>query len=298
MNYPYKIKNQSGIALIQVIITTAIIMLLMTFFLTAAKSQVNRAQALQNKTAAFLSNYSAQNQVLYQLLTADYIELESEGWNFHGTPFQPNPQTTVSLQDLNGLLSLASLSQEYLLQRTLAQTLSEADAQTIAQSLMDWIDKDAISRASGAEQSYYDSQGIVVRNGPIQTFTELAFINGMTIEAEEALIMNTTVHPTPFFNVMSAPEALLAAFLKDDSIANDVIGLRGSSNYSRKSVQELTQVYNDEGINYLYGPGFRLTIHSKVADSYFGRTLEVEVYPYRDKSVEVLSRLPIQQLTR
>ncbi|MCJ8269532.1 MAG: type II secretion system protein GspK, partial [Psychrosphaera sp.] len=204
--------NQRGIALIQVIITTSIIMLLAVFFLTSAKEQVNRAQALQNKTKAYLSYYTAKNQVLYQLLTTDYPQLQQQNWNFYGTPIRINEHTTVAIQDLNGLLSLPSMTRQYILKRTLIPRLGVNEAEAVADSIMDWIDKDNIAQRNGAEQSAYAGTGITVRNGPIQTYTEFPYINAMSVAAEEVLLENTTIHPTPFFNPMTSPKTLLGAY--------------------------------------------------------------------------------------
>lgn len=290
--------KQRGIALIQVLITTSIIMLLMVFFLTAAKSQVNRAQALQDKTTAYLAQYSTNNAVLFKLLTTDMNELRNEGWNFHGVPFKASEYATVAIQDLNGLLSLATLSQSPLLARTLAPEIGGSRAQKVAASVVDWIDADDVVQADGAEQNTYDSQGITIRNRPIQSFTELAFIDGMSVAAEEAIIANTTLHPTPFFNPMTAPRHLLNARLQDQVVTDMIISMRGRAGYTRQAVEQATGMYAEEEVNYLLGPGFRLTIDAKVADSFFGKVIEYELYPYRKRPVEVLSRLPRQQLSR
>jgi general secretion pathway protein K len=291
-------RKQRGIALIQVIITTSIIMLLMIFFLGAAKDQVMRAQALQNKTLAYLSHYSAKNQVLYQLLTSEHSQLRQQRWNFYGTPIQLNEHTTVAIQDLNGLFSLPSMARPTILQAILEPTLGANQANVVADSMMDWIDLDSISSRSGAEQSSYDAFGIVVRNGPIQTYTEFPYINGMSIEAEQILLENTTIHPTPFYNPMTSPQTLLGAYFKDEAMAQSAMGLRGGNSYNKKDVLALTQVWPEDGLDYFSGPGFRLTVNSKVADSFYGKVFEYEIYPYQDRPIHVLSRLPRQQLSR
>ena len=91
-----------------------------------------------------------------------------------------------------------------LLERLLQQYLENKQAATVANSVMDWIDSDSIRRANGAEQNDYPA-GITVRNARIQSFTELVYINGMSVEAEQSLIASTTFQPTPFFNPMTAP---------------------------------------------------------------------------------------------
>lgn len=290
-------RSQKGVALVQVLITTTIIMLLMLFFLTAAKRQVDGANALKDKTQAFLSHYSTRNAVLYRLMTSSADELRAEGWNFYGKPFKANEDATVSIQDLNGLISLANLSDPRMLSQLLQYQLPEGEAQMIAAGLIDWIDKDDFVRPAGAESDYYNSVGTAIRNGPIQTFTELDYIRGMNDVAKQLLITSTTIHPTPYFNPMVAPEKTLGAYLNTPQVARDVVFNRGSSSYTRASVQELTGLTPEDGIDYITGPYFRITIHSKVADSYYGKVLEYGVFPRRRDPLVVLSRLPQKQLT-
>ena len=60
-----------------------------------AKSQVIRAQALQDRTQAYLAGYSSKNRVLFGLMTTPYHELQEQGWNFHGEPFVVNNNATT-----------------------------------------------------------------------------------------------------------------------------------------------------------------------------------------------------------
>ena len=288
----------AGVALVQVLITTAIIMLLMLYFLTAAKSQVDHARALQDKTQAYLSHHSTKNAVLFRLLTSDVNELVNEGWNFYGEPFTANQDAMVEVQDLNGLLSLAATSEPDTLYALLSQQLSSSQARQISESFVDWIDLDDIPRPAGAERQEYQARGKSITNGPIQTFTELPFIQGMTYEAEQIFIKYTTVHPTPYFNPMVAPQPMLAAFINNPNMAADLVSLRGSANYTRDRFEEETGLTPEDGLDYIYGPNYRITINSKVGDSYYGKVLEFGLYPYRDRPVRVLSRMPLQQVNK
>ena len=289
-NKPSLIKHR-GIALIQVIITTSVIMLLTIFFLSVAKSQVDRASALQDKTQAYLASYSAKNQVLYGLLTEDFAQLRGRGWNFHGKPFAVSEFTTVALQDLNGLFSLITMTDESMLLKLLKQQLDDRQATTIAASMMDWVDRDNIARSNGAEQAQYPGE-IEVRNARIQTFTELIYIQGMTVEAEQVLIENTTFQPTRFYNPMTSPQVLLEAYSGNKSIATQVNNLKQQSDYSRKAVELSSGIEVDEGVDYIIGPSYRLTVDTVVGDSYVGKVLEYQVFPYRKAPLESLSNTP------
>lgn len=285
----------SGVALVQVLITTTIIMLLMLYFLTAAKSQVGHARALQDKTQAYLSHYSTQNAVLFRLLTSEPNALIEEGWNFYGEPFEANKDAMVEVQDLNGLLSLAATSNPELIYALLSEQMASGQAMQIAENIVDWMDLDGMPNSAGGAREFYETNGMAIGNGPIQTFTELPLISGMTYEAEQILIKNTTVHPTLYFNPMVAPRMMLAAYINDRNLAGDLVELRGGSNYTKDRFEQDTGLTPEDGLDYIYGPSYRITINSRVGDSYYGKVLEFSIYPYRDRPVRVLSRMPLQQ---
>ena len=284
-------RKQRGVALIQVIIITSIILLLTIFFLSVAKSQVARAAALQAKSLAYMAQYSGKNRVLFGLLTKDSMQLREQGWNFYGQAFSINEHTKVQLQDLNGLFSFITMTEATMLERLLQQYLENKQATTIANSVMDWIDSDSVRRANGAEQNDYPA-GITVRNARIQTFTELVYINGMSVEAEQALIANTTFQPTPFFNPMTAPEPVLAIYTQDSNKASEVIALQQTINFNRKEVRDLSGLESDESIMYFIGPGYRITLTAQVENSYVGKIFEYGIFPYDIFPVESLSNTP------
>ena len=287
-------RKQRGVALIQVIIITSIILLLTIFFLSVAKSQVARAAALQAKSLAYMAQYSGKNRVLFGLLTKDSMQLREQGWNFYGQAFSINEYTKVQLQDLNGLFSFITMTEATMLERLLQQYLENKQAATIANSVMDWIDSDSVRRANGAEQNDYPA-GITVRNARIQTFTELVYINGMSVEAEQALIANTTFQPTPFFNPMTAPEPVLAIYTQDSNKASEVIALQQTINFNRKEVRDLSGLESDETIMYFIGPGYRITLTAQVENSYVGKIFEYGIFPYDIFPVESLSNIPKQR---
>ncbi len=287
-------KKQHGIALIQVIIITSIILLLTIFFLSVAKSQLARASALQAKSKAYLAQYSGKNRILFGLLTTDIEQLRRQGWNFYGKPFSLNGNTIVQLQDLNGLFSLITMTNPSMLERLLQQNLHDKQAATIADSMMDWIDSDSIRRANGAEQNDYPKE-ITVRNSKIQTFSELLYVNGMTLEAERFLIDNTTFQPTPFFNPMTAPEPVLAAYSQDSRNVAGIKDMRRTGHFNRQQVMELTGLETDEYTEYIIGPGYRITIQAQVDDSYVGKMFEYGIFPYDIAPVEILNSKPISR---
>ena len=283
------VRHQRGVALIQVLLITTIILLLSVYFVTLAKTQVGKAREFQDRTQAWLNYYSAKNAVTYSLLTESREEIKEKGWNYHGQPFYITENVKISVQDLNGLYSLASLVSDERLKRILASEGTIPNVANVSSAILDWIDVDNVALPLGGEQSSYGSV-TKVRNGPVQTINELMYIKGVNAEVVRVVNENMTFHPTPLFNPFSAPEAVLHAFTTDRNAISEVIKLREQHSISEKEVSTKLNLYSDEGIGYIIGPGFRLTIESRVNDSYFGQVEEFRVLPYRQYPLHLLSR--------
>lgn len=103
----------------------------------------------------------------------------------------------------------------------------EGDAQKLADTLADWLDGDDISRASGAESSYYGSLDSSYRSSGqlLENLSELNAISGYTPEIRAGLKDLICVYPTTRQNVLNlntlttaqAP-LLLALFSQELSI--------------------------------------------------------------------------------
>lgn len=92
---------------------------------------------------------------------------------------------TYSIRDENGKININSATRE-----TLVKVLEQAgmdtgsDRDAVADSILDWIDKDDNHRLNGAESDYYKSQfpPYKAKNGPLDTLDELMMIKGITEE--------------------------------------------------------------------------------------------------------------------
>ena len=101
--------RQRGIALVQVLLVTAIIMLLVVQLSLTAADQVKRAQALKDRSEAALYLHSREVAMLYTLLTESMLPRQetsnpyAASWNFHGEPFVVDG-LEFTLQDQSGLM--------------------------------------------------------------------------------------------------------------------------------------------------------------------------------------------------
>lgn len=86
---------------------------------------------------------------------------------------------------------------------------------TIADSILDWIDPDPFHRLNGAEDDYYQglSPPYRAKNGPLDSIEELRLIRGITPEIYGLLAPHLTVWGSGQVNLNTASEAVLQVML-------------------------------------------------------------------------------------
>jgi general secretion pathway protein K len=111
---------QKGIALIQVLLLSAILSMMALHFTLSSRQQVNIANDLQDKIQAEVEMRTLESEVLFSLLTLSRNELKKSerqnnpiavNWNFFGKPFKVGSNATVSFQDVNGMLSVTKVAE-------------------------------------------------------------------------------------------------------------------------------------------------------------------------------------------
>jgi general secretion pathway protein K len=128
-------------------------------------------------------------------------------------------------------------------------------ADTIVDSILDWIDTDDLRRLNGAESDYYQSlpNPYKAKNARLDTIEELLLIKGMSpdilfgTKEQKGLIHFVTIYSsTRSLNINTAPrEVLMALPGITEDVVNRIIELRESVEF--KSVQEIQAI---PGINY------------------------------------------------
>lgn len=111
--------NQKGIALIQVLLLSAILAIMALQFTLSSRQQVRLAADFKDKISAEVALRTLESQVLMALLslpkspdtkTIQRQDAIGKEWNFYGEPFSVAPDTEVSIQDINGQISIYGLS--------------------------------------------------------------------------------------------------------------------------------------------------------------------------------------------
>ncbi len=260
--------NQKGIALIQVLIISTILVMLGIFISQTVREQVATAHSINTAFALRLKIESAEAKLLQALLTNQrYKKVESKNnivqrWNFFAKEFLIDEEVTVTIQDLSSLVSL-NVTEKTILTAVLKELGIEREKITnFIAALADWKDQDQQIRLNGAEKDFYRLKGEQgPRNGYLQSLSEVEYIRGGDILSFERWNSLSSIEMVSSFNPLNSPKIILKAMIKDDNIVNEVLELRASNRLKGNVFYQLTGIDQDESIN--YGTGKRLLVKLK-----------------------------------
>jgi general secretion pathway protein K len=114
------------------------------------------------------------------------VELEGrEVWQVDGTPYTGqlgNGTYTVAIIDESGKVDINAASDVVLKNLFMNTGISEEEADTIVDSIMDWKDPDDLHRLHGAESDYYQSlqNPYKAKNARFDSLEELLLVKGVT----------------------------------------------------------------------------------------------------------------------
>ncbi|WP_394146919.1 general secretion pathway protein GspK [Shewanella atlantica] len=255
---------QRGVALIQVLLLTAILSMMALQFTLSSRQQVTIATELQNRMEAEVKLRTLESKLLFTLLSLSKNDadraLQQEDeigrlWNFYGKPFAVSDGATVSIQDLNGLLSVYGANNAQQIEEFLIFLGKQPqEAKSITSNLKYWqgYDRDQFTTMNNRE----------VRGNYLLNVAELKKIDGIDDKLYEQLSPVVTTLQNLLFNPMTAPLPLLQAMLSPE-ICSEVANLRKEGRLTRKRFSELTQI--EEGDTITFIPGRRLQIELTVA---------------------------------
>ncbi|MGI2113426.1 general secretion pathway protein GspK [Shewanella frigidimarina] len=271
---------QQGIALIQVLLLTAILSMMALHFTLSSRQQVIIATDLQNKIEAEVQMRTLESKVLFALLTLPRDEQDNSerqdsvigrSWNFFGKPFKVANNATVSFQDINGLLSVYGTAYSAPLERLLLQFgQSSQQAKNIISNLHHWqgLDKRSVNRTENDQ----------VRGDYLANVAELKLIAGIDDIIYEKLAPVVTTLQNVLFNPMTAPLPVLKVFMSAD-IAQEIERLRQQGLLTKQRFSELTQIVEDDTITFAPGRRQFININIQVGDSIVTRHMIVYIRP-------------------
>ncbi|MFD2168189.1 general secretion pathway protein GspK [Thalassotalea euphylliae] len=284
--------NQSGIALIQILVLSSILTVLAIFITSTAREQVKIAQWTEDRTLAFLASKSVESELFFALLTepllrsinqeTDEYELYDK-WNFHGEAFSTNDNVLVKLQDLNGKINAHYPKKELVLSLLQANGASYTESIVVLDSLLDWQDVDIISRDSGFDG---ESGAIPIRNGALPNVEELTKISGIPEHLHSLLADNLTVYGTNSFNPMNASRELLSA-IATPFITEQILALRNDGMLTKELFTELTGIRESDSTYFTPTSYFEITLESRVGDALLVKKIYLQINPLATKKTPI-----------
>jgi general secretion pathway protein K len=281
-------RSQHGLALIQILLFTAILSVLALYMTQTAKSQITQAQWGNDKTQAQVNIHSAESLLLFQLLTnrKGYAQAQGDNseydltnvWNFYATPFVINNNVTAKIQDQSSLIQLQYPDAKLLKQLLINFAVSANDAEVLVDSLLDWQDLDNIQRQNGAEVAAYGGFENI-RNGAIPSIYDIKFLKTLSPVIFQRLLPNVTIHKFGTFSALNAPIDILQA-ITSKAAAEQVMQLRTNNALNTSNFKEITGIQEDED-TYLYTSNYlKINLVSEVGVSKASKTIFIELDPY------------------
>lgn len=286
MNYASR-RFQNGVALIQVLVLTAILLVMMLSVNKEARQQVQTATLAKERAQAAMQLNSLEAELTFTLLTerrrkqAESANLIVRHWNFFNSPFEVN-NATIAIEDVASMLSLTSPAS---LERLVAGiTADERKAQQLVAILKDWQDSDSETTFNGAEQTDYPS--VVVRNGPMQTESEIRFLKDIDQALYCALKPHVTLAPRRYTNYFLMPEERQKFFVNPDNV-DQITKERFADLLSNDRFEMLSGIPMGDFQNYSASDTLRLSFTVTVNSVKLSRQLTLSVNPNAAEPVKV-----------
>jgi len=282
-------RRQRGVALVQVLLVTAIIILLVMQLSLTAAEQVRRAQALQDRSEAALYLHSREVALFYTLLTESLLPSPGSGnlyaasWNFHGEPFVVDG-LEITLQDQSGLMRFPVSGVTDFEKLLTVLGLGPTRARENAEGLAHWL---GIRLAGGGRPGDAMMRG--GRGDAMQYFGELRLLAGMDEPLYGKLAELMTLYPTPGFNPLTAPAPLLRMRMPESTFGA-VLDARRKGELDQNRLWQLARIGADESILPFTGPGIGIRIAGEYRGVALRRQLIVGVQPYRAQPLALWSR--------
>ena len=124
---------------------------------------------------------------------------------------------------------------------------------------------------------------------PLQDVGELRLLPSMDEELYRRLQPLLTLYPTPGFNPLTAPSALLDAQMTKSQVTG-VVDARGKGALDAGTLWKLTGAQGDEETVLLPGPGLTVHLEMELRGRRAVRTTTVSVRPYTSEPLGVWQR--------
>ncbi len=252
-----RIKSQKGIALLTVLwVITVLMVIVFSFSYLARTETLSTLSFKEGMEKKFLAEAGVERGLLELFFRKENIakvlvDNDQAVWKVDGSLYNGqvgDGSYAVRLYDESGKLDINFVSEQMLRNLLKAIGLEGTTLDTIADSILDWKDKDDLHRLNGAESDYYLSlpNPYKARNDNFETLEELLLVKGMTREIlygegkQKGLIDFLTVYgKTDKVNINAAPRPVLMSIPgMTDGMADEILTFRQTQEI--KNIQEIS----------------------------------------------------------
>lgn len=286
--------TQQGIALLQVLLVSAVISILAIQFSYSAKQQVELASLYDKRVRASMALKSAQQTLFFHLLTNNARRSKEQTsditgqWNFYNQPFYLADGVSVQLQDHAGLLPQTMPRDSLWLRYLTHSGYNEAEAKLAMNEFKDWQDTDNDSWFAGDKETGLTSTGLANANRFVQTPYEA---NALFSQLTQMQLHHVSTHyPVSSFNPLRAPDALFRT-LFDQQQAEHLLSQRDAGSLASHDIRRLlpprSEVFD---YSFLASSGIRVFIEVSEQDVTVSETVEIRIQRSKPEPLVVLAR--------
>lgn len=265
--------RQRGVVLISALLILTILSLITAVYMMQARQQLRHVAGLKEKAEHCRMVDNHFDHIAFRLLSSNPLDIVGmPAATFSGQPtdsgrvnFSDQAFTwygsDVRLQDMAGLLGVGALAGGVGMRLLANLGVADRERAIFLASLSDWEDGDDLHRLDGAELSWYQAQGLPgPRNAPLESVAELRLIRGYPLQLEDLLRRGyITRQSQSYFNPLTAPLSLLAAFFNDSDLAAQLFELRAAGELDGLELQRMTGLVTSEYV--LLAPSLQIRMH-------------------------------------
>ena len=267
--------RHSGVALIQVLLISAMVSVIAIRFTYSARDQIQMAEEFDRRIRAELVAHSVSIEVIFLLLSKSTpIEFARDNelvrplpkrseLNLFGSSTQLSDGVSIVLQDLDALLP-QMFPKQALWRRVLSRLpMQESDIDRYLGTWSDFQDADYVSWQGDVEPIVLPS-GQEYLNAFAQNGEALKWVFSDNKELVARLSAISDINASSETNLFNAPALLLKSIL-DDAVAEEIIQLRSSGSLGVYELTRLLPRESDFESQYRYDAGrFNLEVHVEV----------------------------------
>ena len=293
--------NQSGVALIQVLLITTIISLLAIRFTDSARNQLDIASKFEDRIRAQLLARTAINELIFIELSDNVQSVKITGEeaadlqsykariNYWGESFAWGERVRITMQDLNGLAP--QRYPNHPIWRKLLRNLGSPpeDVDRYLGEFVDIQDPDARSWRFGDIEPGKTSAGKPYLNGYAQNDVVLRWVFAESPGLLEKLLDFSDVNAPSRMNILHSPAPFIRA-LFDSETANTIIVSRNQNGLNSFQLNLLLpQAFTPESISRYTSDSHRSMVTAEAGNTVWQERNVVRLSPLAQTPFSVLS---------